>query len=139
MKIVLDTNVLVSGLLTPHGYPAGIVDLIMFGEVTLIWDARILEECREVLRRPRFRFQKRDIDLILDMIMTAGEAVISKPLKIELPDRDDRMFVEVAIAAEAKYIVPGNLKDFPKRKYGGARVISSREMMEIFLQGSSAK
>ncbi len=52
IRIVLDTNVLVSGLLSDRAAPFQIVDLITAGEIELACDARILAEYREVLARP---------------------------------------------------------------------------------------
>ena len=57
MKIVLDTNVLVAGLLSPFGPCAQIVRMVSSGDLTLYFDARILSEYSEVLRRSKFRFQ----------------------------------------------------------------------------------
>ncbi len=55
MKIVLDTNVLVSGLLTPFGPTGEIVRMVSAGELILAIDARILSEYQEVLHRPKFK------------------------------------------------------------------------------------
>ena len=56
MRIVLDTNVLVSALLSPHGAPAAVLQLVVTGRVVLCFDARVLSEYREVLRREKFDF-----------------------------------------------------------------------------------
>ena len=58
MRIVLDTNVLVSGLLSPHRPPGEIVRLVSGGLVSLCLDARIVAEYRDVLARPRFGFDQ---------------------------------------------------------------------------------
>ncbi len=59
MKIVLDTNVLVSGLLTPYGAAAEIVRLIASGVLSVCYDTRILLEYQEVLARPKFQFMEK--------------------------------------------------------------------------------
>ena len=56
MKVVIDTNVIVSGLLTPFGNSAEIVRMITSGKLNLCFDARILTEYEEVLKRPKFKF-----------------------------------------------------------------------------------
>lgn len=68
MNIVLDTNVLVSGLLTPFGSSGEIVRMVSAGVLVLQYDSRILLEYRDVLCRPKFQFNKGQIDLLLDYI-----------------------------------------------------------------------
>jgi len=80
MKIVLDTNVIVSGLISPYGNPAEIIRMVSVGEIRLCYDARIITEYKEVLRRPKFQFNPEKIDIILDQIQYPGEIVSSKPL-----------------------------------------------------------
>jgi uncharacterized protein len=125
LRIVLDTNVLVSGLLTPHGPPGRMVDLLLAGEVTLIYDDRILSEDREVLERPRFDFDPGAVEDVLELFATEGEAVTAPPLAVELPDPDDLPFVEVAAAGRADALVTGNLRHYPEAVLpAGVRVVA---------------
>ena len=55
IRIVLDTNVLVAGLLSDKGPPGQIVDLIIIGEIEIACDSRILAEYRDVVERPKLR------------------------------------------------------------------------------------
>ena len=73
MNIVLDTNVLVAGLLSPFGTCGEIVRMVSSGELILFFDARILSEYDEVLRRPKFRFAKEKVDALLDYILYRGQ------------------------------------------------------------------
>ena len=66
MTIVVDTNVLVSGLLNPYGAPGQIVNLIAAGELSLAFDARILGEYRNVLLRPAFSFRLGHVHALLE-------------------------------------------------------------------------
>ncbi|PYQ32664.1 MAG: putative toxin-antitoxin system toxin component, PIN family, partial [Acidobacteria bacterium] len=77
MRIVLDTNVIVSGLLNPEGNPGRIVDLVLAGEVTLLVDDRILGEYRTVLRRRKFGFDPADISDFLDLLEAESERVVA--------------------------------------------------------------
>ncbi len=68
MRIVLDTNVLVAGLLDPEGNPGRVVDLFLAGEAALPVDDPILAEYRAVLHRPKFHFDAGDVSDLLDQI-----------------------------------------------------------------------
>ncbi len=131
MRIVLDTNVLVSALLSPNGASAAVLQLILAGRVVLCFDARILSEYREVLRRPKFDFDPQLVDELLEFLESEGELVASVPLRFTLPDPDDAMFLEVATAGEADHVVTGNLKHFPARGRGGVSVPSLRDFLTI--------
>jgi putative PIN family toxin of toxin-antitoxin system len=72
MKIVLDTNVLVSGLIQPFGPSGQIVRLVAAGELAVCHDSRILTEYREVLFREKFRFDPERVDALLDEIRASG-------------------------------------------------------------------
>ncbi|HEU0302138.1 MAG TPA: putative toxin-antitoxin system toxin component, PIN family [Longimicrobium sp.] len=112
MKIVLDTNVLVSGLLSPAGPPGRILDLAISLHVTVVFDDRILAEYREVLARPRLRIAPAEAAAVLDLIEKEGLLVSAPPLGLELPDPDDLPFVEVAEAGAAAALVTGNARHF---------------------------
>ena len=113
MRIVLDTHVLVSGLLNPHNPPGRIVDAAIAGQVTLLFDDRVLEEYRAVLKRPRSGFAPEAVADLLDFIEIAGEPVAAPPLAARLPDPGDLPFLEVAAAGRAASLVTGNVRHFP--------------------------
>ncbi len=109
MKIVLDTNALVSGLLTPFGSSGEIVRMVFSGELTLFLDARILSEYKDVLQRPTFCFNKENVATLIDFIKYFGRFVSSSPLRDRLPDHDDEPFLEVAIAGDVNALISGNI------------------------------
>lgn len=113
MKIVLDTNVLVSALLRPQSLPARVLDLILARQVTLALDQRIFVEYQEVLHRPEFAFPSNQVNDLLGFVWRSSERVQTVPLPIRLPDPDDVMFIEVAVSVLANAVVTGNLKHFP--------------------------
>jgi predicted nucleic acid-binding protein len=112
MLIVLDTNVLVSGLLNPFGPPGRILDLMVAGLVRLAYDGRILAEYREAASRPRFRLGPDLVGPMLDYVVRNGEMVSAPPLMVEAPHPSDLAFAEVAVASAARGLVTGNLAHF---------------------------
>ena len=136
MRIVLDTNVLVSGLLSPFGACGDIVRMLTSGDIKLCVDARILSEYREVLKRPKFAMDIQMVETLLDFIDCISEVHDSRPLSVALPDRDDQSFLEVAISAKADYLVTGNLKHFPKKHRGGIAVRTPHEFIREMQHGS---
>lgn len=132
MNIVLDTNVLVSGLLSPFGSCGEIVRMISSAELVLSFDARILTEYREVLARPKFKFDMDKVDALLDYIENRGRAVASSPLSQSLPDIDDEPFLEIAIASKATCIVTGNHIHFPPDLCLGFKVFSPKDFMAFY-------
>jgi len=134
MRIVLDTNVLVAGLLSPFGPCGEIVRMVSSGEVTLALDARILTEYQEVLARPKFKFDRDKVTTILDLIEHRGAVVASSPLLNPLPDPDDEPFLEIAIAARVATLVTGNHVHFPTESCQGETVLSPTEFLMFYRQ-----
>jgi len=134
MNIVLDTNVLVAGLLSPFGTCGKIVRMVSSGELTLLFDARILTEYEEVLARPKFKFEKDKVAILLDYIEYRGRTIASSPLSQSLPDPDDEPFLEVAVAAQAVCLVTGNQSHFPEDMCQDMPVFSPSEFMVFYKQ-----
>jgi len=131
LNIVLDTNVLVSGLLSPHGAPAAIVRMVASGTVTLCADARVLGEYALVLARPKFGFAPGRVSALLDLITADAIHVAPDPLRVRLPDPDDEPFLEAALSEEAVCLVTGNLAHFPPAARAGATVMSPTEFVQL--------
>jgi putative PIN family toxin of toxin-antitoxin system len=132
MKIVLDTNVLVSGLLTPFGSSGEIVRMVSAGILILQYDSRILLEYQEVLYRPKFQFDKEHIDSLLAYVKQNGQVVSAGPLKEQLPDPDDEPFLEIAIAGRAACIITGNKSHFPRQPRRGTKILSPSEFIGFY-------
>jgi putative PIN family toxin of toxin-antitoxin system len=129
VRVVLDTNVLVSGLLTPLGPPGRIVDLVLAGHVTLVVDDRVLAEYSDVRRRSRFGFNPGDVSALLEFLAAEAERVIPPPLAVALPDADDLPFLEVAATA-AVSLVTGNPRHFrPTRGSHQVELLAPAEVL----------
>jgi putative PIN family toxin of toxin-antitoxin system len=118
VRIVLDTNVLVSALLRQGSIPDQVVGLVLAGRLNLVVDSRIVAEYRDVLDRPEFAFPIDEVEAVLAFVERA-EWVVADPLDLALPDESDRPFLEVAVAGGADTLVTGNPKHFRLR---GARL-----------------
>lgn len=135
MNIVLDTNVLISGFLTPYGEASEILKMIGHGKVTLLYDTRIFSEYHEVLLRPKFRFDAKKVEVWLDFVESFGKEVSAFPLFVDLPDPFDRAFLEVAQTGGADFLVTYNLKHFPKASCGDISVVSPFQFLKQFQIG----
>ena len=134
MRVVIDTNVLVSGVLNPHGPPGRIVDALLSGTITVLHDDRILSEYREVLLRPHLRLSHSDVEILLAFIESSGEHISAWALSPGLPDPDDLPFLEVATTGGADALITGNAKHFkPGRGSRRALVISPAEFLRRYL------
>ena len=135
MKVVIDTNVLVSGLLSPYGPPGEIVRLISSGALSLCYDARLFSEYSEVLKRDKFPFRVEEVDALLEQVQTCGCVVASRPLARRLADPHDEAFLEVAVAGKAEMLVTGNLKHYPSG-FRQVKIVSPAAFLEYYRQNN---
>jgi putative PIN family toxin of toxin-antitoxin system len=117
MKIVLDTNVVVSAFLAPAGKPAAIIRLALRNDFDVCVDSAILAEYEEVLYRPKFagRMSEADIRRFFQIMYDIGIVVISDPSSVGLPDESDRKFYDVYKTADAT-LITGNKRHYPEEK-----------------------
>ena len=135
MRIVLDTNVLVAGLLSSTGPPGWILEAVLAGDVDLVFDMAIRQEYDEVLRRAELRLPSRRVDDLLEVIDELGFEVVAAPRwSVDLPDPDDAPFLAVA-AVSASVVVTGNLRHFPARCRRGVTVLTPRQFVETLSPG----
>jgi putative PIN family toxin of toxin-antitoxin system len=129
IRIVLDTNVVVSGLLSPHGPPGLVLDLVIEGSLEVAYTPRIVAEYREVLARPRLALDTAEIDHVLNVIDDLGVPAIAPPWPLTLPDPSDGEFLACAAAAAA-ILITGNLRHFPAAARRGVDVMSPRAFVD---------
>lgn len=132
MKVVMDTNVMVSGLLAPFGPAGEVVRMVSAGLLSLCYDARILTEYAEVLLRPRFPFTRNLVEDLLAQVRAGGSIVVATPLRLRLPDPDDEMFLQVALSGVAECLITGNLKHYPHGKRQGVTVVTPAEFLHLY-------
>lgn len=132
MKVVVDTNVLVAGLLSPFGSPGEIVRMVASGNLRVCFDARILTEYADVLAGPKFQFSSDQTRTLLEQIQTEGFSLAGNPLPARLPDPTDEPFLEAALAGEAECLITGNIKHFPSARRQGVLVLSPSEFLDHY-------
>ena len=112
-RVVLDTNVLVSALLTPAGNPNTVLQAVLDRRITLVYSADTMTEYRSVLSRARFGFDARDVSDLLTFFEVFGDFVESIKSDGAMPDESDRAFLDAATTAGA-VLITGNTKHFPR-------------------------
>ncbi len=115
IRIIVDTNILVSALLKPDSLPAAVLLVVFSGKVQVCVSEVILAEYEDVLRRPRWKQSPDVIDGTLAFMRSHGHLVKPGAPVYECIDPDDNAFLECAQAADADYLVTGNQRHFPKR------------------------
>jgi uncharacterized protein len=130
LRLVLDTNVVVSAALKPAGLQRTVLSLALAKPARLYLSAPIFEEYQTVLSRPEFRIRKGLRRQLLQFIKTKAYWVTpARHLRVA-GDPDDDMFVQCADAARADYLITGNIRHFP-RYWKGTKVITSREFLNL--------
>jgi uncharacterized protein len=130
IRAVIDTNVLVSGLLSPAGNEAIVLLAIRQELVRPCFSAEIMAEYAEVIARPKFPFGAEEIAAALAMFRERGELIRPAGPAPALPDADDGKFLHCAEASQAEYIVTGNKRHFPQAVCGAIRVVSAGELLD---------
>ncbi|MDR1292793.1 MAG: putative toxin-antitoxin system toxin component, PIN family [Clostridiales Family XIII bacterium] len=118
-RVVLDTNVIVSALLTADGFPSFIWDEVKTKSAQAFYSDEMYAEYEDVLRRPKFPFKRETSDAILDLIFRNFTKVIPITSSIPLKDESDRPFYDVATTANAT-LITGNLKHYPESPHVSA-------------------
>jgi len=127
LRVVYDTNVIVSAALKPGSLPASLVSLAMTRRVRLFVSLAILEEYEAVLKRPKLRLDPKRVEAFLRDLRKAAARVRPSRRVSEAPDEADNRFLECALAARADYLVTGNKKHFPLPEFEGIKVVSPAE------------
>jgi putative PIN family toxin of toxin-antitoxin system len=130
MKVVLDTNILVSAILSPGGKCERVVTLALGGRLRTCADARVFTEYAEVLGRDELAFRSEEAHALLSGLEATSERVGAPPLPLRLPHASDLPFLEVAHAAGA-CLVTGNLRHYPKRARAGVVVLTPGELLDL--------
>jgi putative PIN family toxin of toxin-antitoxin system len=130
LRLVIDTNVVVSAALKPEGLQRTIVLLAMTKSVWWYVSDPIISEYEVVLARPELKIRRSLRQQLLQLIKNRARIVKPSRLVQVTSDPADNMFVECADAARADYLVTGNQRHFPKF-WKNTKIISSSELLSV--------
>jgi len=125
MRVVFDTNILISACWKPGGLESQVVDSAITGKLAVCVSPQILAEYHEVLSRPKFAaVNGRAIEIISSLNRVAIPVVTSAKIHASI-DEDDNRFLECAEAAGAEFLITGNLRHYPEN-WGRTRIVNAR-------------
>ena len=130
LRLVLDTNVVVSAAIKPDGLQRTVLLLAMAKPVRWYVSEQIMAEYAAVLARPELKIRRGLRQQLLQLIKNRSLVVVASDLPQVTTDPADNMFVECADAARADYLVTGNQRHYPKF-WKRTKIISSREFLDL--------
>ena len=130
LRLVVDTNVVVSAALKPEGLQRTVVLLAMRQPARWYVSDAILSEYAMVLARPELKIRRSLRQQLLRLIKNHSHGVTPSRLPQVTSDPADNMFIECADAARADYLVTGNERHFPKF-WKNTKIITSREFLSV--------
>jgi putative PIN family toxin of toxin-antitoxin system len=128
-RIVLDTNVIVSALLSTNSNEDLVLRLALTGELELYISPAILYEYREVVVRPKLKIAPWKIEDLFSQLDSQAKLVHPSHTVEASPDESDNRFLECAETADAEYLVTGNKRHFPK-VWKDTKIVNAREFLE---------
>jgi putative PIN family toxin of toxin-antitoxin system len=130
LKLVLDTNVVVSAALKPDGLERVSLVFALTPPARLYVSSEILEEYVQVLRKPQLKLSEARVDALMNLVEERATLLSpTQQLQVTL-DSDDNIFLECADEARADYLVTGNKRHFP-RFWKSTKIVSARELLEL--------
>lgn len=140
LRAVLDTNVLVSGLISEHSPPRQLVDAWLDGRFVLVTSLYQVQEVNHVLAYPRIaeriRLEEAELEMILAALLTETEVV---PGRLQLPgvtrDPKDDAILACALEGKTDYLVSGDQDLLMLGEYEGVQVVTPRYFLGILSSG----
>jgi putative PIN family toxin of toxin-antitoxin system len=130
IRVVLDTNVLVSANLNDERLEAVVVALALNQKIRICVSATVLDEYERVLLYPKLKFVPKQVTAFMARLRSSNLSVRPVRSVSESSDEADNRFLECAEAASADYLVTGNKRHFPKR-WKRAVVVNARELLGL--------
>ena len=126
--VVIDTNVIVSGLLKAESQPAMVLNLAVSDRIRVLVDESVLSEYEAVLHREKFRFDPAAIGDLLTFLRYGSEHVVTTPSAKTTSDPGDQKFYDIAVSGAAAYLITGNRAHFPVEAW----IVTPREFVDRY-------
>lgn len=123
VRTVVDTNVLVSGLLSATGPPARIVDSILQGLIAPVLSREVLDEYRRVLARRELGLPSHRVDAVLEFL---DQFTLPLPIRAQrvCSDPDDDKYLAAALEGRADWVITGNTRHYPASPFHGVSILT---------------
>ena len=130
MRIVLDTNVLVSGIFWT-GNEAKIIESCKKGKYTNIASPYTLGEFEKIISKETFALTREEIENLIELVLSFSIILIpSQKVSIIKKDPNDNMFIDCALAGNAEYIISGDSHLLDISKYKGIKILTAKKFLE---------
>ena len=126
MRVVLDTNILISACLKPDGLEAQLVSMVLAGTIIMYISPVVWAEYHDVLYRPKFAALRAKADEMLTALAAQAIEVTTTETLSAATDEDDNRFLECARAANVNYLITGNLKHYPP-EHEATKIVNARQ------------
>ncbi len=130
MKVVIDTNILVSGLGNPSGAPAKLIDRWLLGQFDLMVSNPIFAEYTKILLNHPLVPNERAGNFLDSLINLSDFVQISEALAA-CKDPADNVFLETAVVGNADYLVTKNIKHFPLKQFQNVKIVRVSQMLSV--------
>ena len=139
-RAVVDTNVLVSGVIVPRGAPRRILEAWLAGQLTLVTSEAIIVEVARVLRYPRiyrrYHLAEDDVVAVVDSLMTDAQVVTGLYEVQKSTDPAGDMFLACALEGRADFLVSGDRRLLEIGSYHGVPIVTPQEFVAVLAAGS---
>ncbi|MEM6427686.1 MAG: putative toxin-antitoxin system toxin component, PIN family [Deinococcota bacterium] len=136
MRVVLDTNVIISAFMSLQSVPRTAVNLWVQKRYQLVSSTWQLKELRKVSRYPKVRArvkQPAEIGAFINLVYKRAFLVTNLPRLDISPDPDDNFIVATALVGQADYLVSGDKLDLQQlKKVSKTKVISAAQFVKLF-------
>lgn len=129
MRIVVDCNVLVSATMSRSACRQ-VLDEVARSH-TLCYSHETLHEFLRVSKYTHIKPYFPRVQKIVKTMLRVGIEVIPLQQFVDLPDPDDAVYLQTALAAKAEVLITGNLKHFPFESYEGVKILSPRAFLNL--------
>lgn len=139
MRMVLDTNVLVSALLSPHGLPDQLLQHWEMASFVLVTSTEQREEISRVLAYPKLqrRIAQDEASILVNKLGVVADVATGLPAVASSPDPDDNIILATAIAGKADYVVTGDKKHLlALGSVDGISIITVQQAVELLENAS---